>query len=196
MKRRQFVRNFAVLGGAFALGAPIPLAARRDHDLVIRNGWIIDGTGRDRFVGDVAIDGDRIAAVGRVSARGVREIDASGHVVAPGFIDVHSHAGLSPVTGPRAERRRRQGVTRVGVGRGGGRAGARDAGGRPNNANLAARWSGDRALSLRRSRRRRGTSSPVRACVCVCVCVGGYKRTNTQMRAEEHTCALQSHHEL
>jgi len=123
MKRRQFVRNSAVMGGALALGAPIPLAARRDHDLVIRNGWIIDGTGRDRFVGDVAIDGDRIAAVGRVSARGAREIDASGHVVAPGFIDVHSHAGLSLFIEPRAESRIRQGVTLEVVGQDGGSVG-------------------------------------------------------------------------
>jgi N-acyl-D-aspartate/D-glutamate deacylase len=61
------------------------------HDLVIRGGTIVDGTGRERFEGDVAIDAGRIAAVGRVAERGRRELSASGHVVAPGWVDVHTH---------------------------------------------------------------------------------------------------------
>jgi N-acyl-D-amino-acid deacylase len=61
------------------------------HDLVIRNGTIVDGTGRPAFTGDVAIDGDRIAAVGEVSARGRTEIDATGLHVTPGFVDIHTH---------------------------------------------------------------------------------------------------------
>jgi len=61
------------------------------HDLVIRGGTIVDGTGRARFEGDVAIDGDRIAALGRVAARGRRELDARHRVVTPGFVDVHTH---------------------------------------------------------------------------------------------------------
>ncbi len=61
------------------------------HDLVVRNGTIVDGTGRERFAGDVAIDGGRIAAVGSVAERGRREIDAAGQVVAPGWVDVHTH---------------------------------------------------------------------------------------------------------
>jgi N-acyl-D-aspartate/D-glutamate deacylase len=61
------------------------------HDLVIRGGTIVDGTGRERFEGDVAIDAGRIAAVGRVHERGRRELDAAGHVVAPGWVDVHTH---------------------------------------------------------------------------------------------------------
>jgi N-acyl-D-aspartate/D-glutamate deacylase len=61
------------------------------HDLVIRGGTIVDGTGRERFEGDVAIDAGRIAAVGSVAERGRRELDAAGHVVAPGWVDVHTH---------------------------------------------------------------------------------------------------------
>ena len=61
------------------------------HDLVIRNGTIVDGTGAERFVGDIAIDGDRIAAVGQVEAKGRREIDARGLLVTPGFVDIHTH---------------------------------------------------------------------------------------------------------
>jgi N-acyl-D-amino-acid deacylase len=61
------------------------------HDLVIKGGTIVDGTGRDTFVGDVAIDGDRIVAVGDVDGDARRTIDAEGRVVAPGFVDIHTH---------------------------------------------------------------------------------------------------------
>jgi len=61
------------------------------YDLVIRNGTIVDGTGEARFVGDVAIVGDRIAAVGTVDGPGTREIDATGLLVTPGFVDMHTH---------------------------------------------------------------------------------------------------------
>ncbi len=61
------------------------------HDLVIRGGTVYDGTGGDPFVADVAIDGARITAIGRVTARGAEEIDAQGQIVTPGFVDVHTH---------------------------------------------------------------------------------------------------------
>ncbi len=61
------------------------------HDLVIRNGTIVDGTGRPRFTGDVAVDGAIIVEVGRVGERGRREIDAGGLLVTPGFVDIHTH---------------------------------------------------------------------------------------------------------
>lgn len=61
------------------------------HDLVIRNGKVVDGTGvPGRFV-DVAIDGDRISVVGTVSEAGRNEIDAAGQLVTPGFVDIHTH---------------------------------------------------------------------------------------------------------
>ena len=63
----------------------------RTPDLVVRNGWIIDGSGGEPFRGDVAVVGGVIAEVGAVSARGREEIDASGLLVTPGFVDIHTH---------------------------------------------------------------------------------------------------------
>ena len=61
------------------------------HDIVIRGGQIVDGTGSEPVPGDVAIDGNTIAAVGRVDGQGRREIDAEDHLVTPGFVDLHTH---------------------------------------------------------------------------------------------------------
>ena len=61
------------------------------HDIVIRGGVIIDGTGKAAFTGDVAIAGDRIAAVGGKLGPARREIDAAGLLVTPGWVDVHTH---------------------------------------------------------------------------------------------------------
>lgn len=61
------------------------------HDLVIRGGTVVDGTGTPRFVADIAIDGRTITAVGKVEERGRREIDARGLLVTPGFVDIHTH---------------------------------------------------------------------------------------------------------
>jgi len=61
------------------------------HDLVIRGGTVIDGTGGEQVVADVAIDGGRISAVGNVSGAGREEIAATGKLVTPGFVDLHTH---------------------------------------------------------------------------------------------------------
>jgi N-acyl-D-aspartate/D-glutamate deacylase len=76
-----------------ALATPSNTHAQR-YDVIIRNGRVIDGTGNPWFMADVALDGDRIAAIGDLgAATAVREIDATGLYVTPGFIDAHSHAG-------------------------------------------------------------------------------------------------------
>lgn len=62
-----------------------------DFDLIIRGGTIVDGSGGAPFAGDVAIKGDRIAAVGAVAGTARTEIDARGRIVTPGFVDVHTH---------------------------------------------------------------------------------------------------------
>ena len=61
------------------------------HDIVIRNGLVVDGTGAPGRIAHVAIDGDRITAVGADVGKGRREIAAEGRIVTPGFVDIHSH---------------------------------------------------------------------------------------------------------
>ena len=61
------------------------------HDQVIRNGKIVDGTGAAAFMGDIAIDGDKIASIGGKAGAGRREINADGLLVAPGWVDIHTH---------------------------------------------------------------------------------------------------------
>ena len=94
-------------------------ARAAEFDLIIRHGRVVDGTGNPaRFV-DVAVKDGRIVVVGRVTGSGVSEVDASGLVVAPGFIDVHTHAD-EVAEHPLAENFLRMGVTTVVVGNCGG----------------------------------------------------------------------------
>ena len=86
------------------------------HDLVIRGGRVADGSGRPTFVADVAIDGDRIARVGRVDGRGAREIDAGGRLVTPGFVDIHTHLDAQLAWDPLATSSCWHGVTSVVIG--------------------------------------------------------------------------------
>ncbi len=82
------------------------------YDLVIRRGLIIDGTGQAGFPGDVAVVGDRVEAVGDLGDQtGQVEIDASGRVVCPGFIDLHSHSDIVLLAEPDAEPKVMQGIT-------------------------------------------------------------------------------------
>ena len=61
------------------------------YDLLIRGGLIVDGSGGEPFEGDVAIEGERIVAIGALSGSAREEIDARGKLVTPGFVDVHTH---------------------------------------------------------------------------------------------------------
>jgi N-acyl-D-aspartate/D-glutamate deacylase len=101
-----------------ALVSPV-WGAETDYDLLIRNGRIVDGTGNVWFTGDLAIRGDRIVAVGRVPARPAkRTIDARSLVVAPGFIDMHSHSDYLLLEDGLAQGKIRQGVTTEVLGEG------------------------------------------------------------------------------
>ena len=83
--------------------------------LVFRNGTVYDGTGAEGRVADVAVEDGRIAGIGRIDADAL-EIDASGLVVAPGFIDIHSHSDYTLLVDPRAVSAIHQGVTTEVVG--------------------------------------------------------------------------------
>src|SRR3954463_13780090 len=96
-------------------GSKVPAAAPQ-FDLIIHGGKIIDGTGNPWFYDDVAIKGDRITVIGEgASARALGEatrvIDATGLVVAPGFIDMHSHSDWLLLEDGNAQSKIRQGVT-------------------------------------------------------------------------------------
>jgi N-acyl-D-aspartate/D-glutamate deacylase len=93
-----------IVFAAFYLGAA-------EYDLIIRNGQVIDGSGNPWFRGDVAIQSDRIVKVGRMTAEAERVIDAAGLVVAPGFIDMHSHSDWVLFEDGNAQSKIRQGVT-------------------------------------------------------------------------------------
>lgn len=86
------------------------------HDLVIRNGVIVDGTGAPRFSGDVAVDGETITAVGEVAAAGRREIDADGKVVSPGWVDIHTHYDGQATWDPELAPSSTHGVTSIVMG--------------------------------------------------------------------------------
>jgi N-acyl-D-aspartate/D-glutamate deacylase len=90
--------------------------AMADYELIIRSGLVVDGDGGEPFEGDVAIDGGVIAAVGDISGRGDREIDAEGAVVAPGFVDVHTHYDGQATWDARLQPSSWHGVTTVVMG--------------------------------------------------------------------------------
>jgi N-acyl-D-amino-acid deacylase len=99
----------------------LPLVRADDptYDVMIRGGKIVDGSGNPWRLGDVAIRGDKIVAVGRVPpGKAAREIDATGLVVAPGFIDIHSHSDQLLLEDGNAPSKIRQGVTTEVLGEG------------------------------------------------------------------------------
>jgi N-acyl-D-amino-acid deacylase len=96
-----FFLLFAGAGNAFAL-----------HDIVIRGGTLYDGSGREPYIGDIAIDNDLITVLGDLSGvRGRTEVDARGYAVAPGFINMLSLASKTLAADPRALSDVKQGVT-------------------------------------------------------------------------------------
>ncbi len=81
-------------------------------DVLIKGGILIDGTGSPKLVGDVAVNGDEIAEVGRLdSAQAAETIDAKGLFVCPGFIDIHSHSDFNILADPPGQSKIQQGVT-------------------------------------------------------------------------------------
>src|SRR5439155_1427411 len=101
-----------------ALGGrgPDPLQEVWMADLVVRGALLCDGSGHEAARGDLAVAGDRIAAVGHVGERGAREIDGAGLALAPGFIDVHTHYDCQLFWDPQASPSPWHGVTTVVMG--------------------------------------------------------------------------------
>ena len=94
----------------------LPLVASAENfDVLIRHGLVVDGTGNPGYHADVAVKDGRIAAIGKIDGTAKEEIDAMGMVVAPGFIDVHTHAD-DVADFPEAENFLRMGVTSIVVG--------------------------------------------------------------------------------
>ena len=94
-----------------------------DYDLVIHGGVIVDGSGSQAFRADIGIRDSKIAGIGSIDPEsGTSIIEAQGLVVAPGFIDIHSHSDITLIVNPKAESKVRQGVTTEVVGNCGGSA--------------------------------------------------------------------------
>jgi N-acyl-D-amino-acid deacylase len=106
MKRRS-----ALLLALLAISLPLTLRAQT-YDVIIRHGRVVDGSGNPAFFADVGVKDGRIAAIGRVAGEAKTEINASGLIVAPGFIDVHTHAD-EIADMPGAENFVRMGVTTI-----------------------------------------------------------------------------------
>jgi N-acyl-D-amino-acid deacylase len=105
------MRLLSISLGVFLTAFPA-LADDAPYDLIIRHAKLVDGTGNPWVYADVAVRGDRIVAVGRVPAGPAkRDIDAKGLVVAPGFIDMHSHSDTLLLEDGNAPSKVRQGVT-------------------------------------------------------------------------------------
>ncbi|HSS14697.1 MAG TPA: amidohydrolase family protein [Rhizomicrobium sp.] len=97
-----------LVGSSTLTGTAQPVA---EADLLIKGGQVIDGTGGPRMQADVAITGGRIVYVGRAPVKAKRVIDATGKVVAPGFIDMHSHSEFGLAFDGRGLSKITQGVT-------------------------------------------------------------------------------------
>lgn len=112
--RRYIPGRLAALGLAFVLTSCGMVPPTPDYDLLIRGGTIVDGTGAAAYAADLAIEGGVIARIGDLEGvSATRVIDASGLVVTPGFIDLHTHADRNILDNPDAENYLRQGVTTI-----------------------------------------------------------------------------------
>jgi N-acyl-D-amino-acid deacylase len=112
--RRVFLTILTLFGALVAFEPSPGSTSLQDaaYDLVLRNGKIVDGTGNPWYYADLAVKGDKIVALGKIAANTAkREIDVKGRVVAPGFIDMHSHSDFTILDDGKAMSKITQGVT-------------------------------------------------------------------------------------
>ena len=118
--RLSAIGYLALLASLTACGMAPPQSGDGPYDVILENGWIIDGTGNPRYRGDVAISGDRIAAIGFLGSAAAREtVDVSGLVVAPGFIDMMGQSETNVLIDNRVLSKVTQGITTEVTGEGG-----------------------------------------------------------------------------
>lgn len=114
--RRKFLTQSTqvVMGAGFFGTGVITMSGCNSNqfDIIIKNGWLYDGTGAEPRQTDLGIRADKIAAISDLSAAsGHRVLDANGQAVCPGFIDIHTHTDIQLLVNPKAESKIRQGVT-------------------------------------------------------------------------------------
>lgn len=123
MQKKSLLLGAVIVAATALLFQPPVISSPAAFDLLLKGGRIVDGTGNPWFIADLAIKDGRIAALGKLDAQvAARVIDASGLIVAPGFIDVHTHIESSIANLPQAENFLRLGVTSVVTGNCGGSA--------------------------------------------------------------------------
>lgn len=114
MNRRTFLyaTTTTISGALVGCSSGLFLSSRNQFDLLLKNGAVIDGTGKNEFLADIGIRDGIITAMGKIdSASADRIIDAAGLNVVPGFIDIHTHTDSAILRLPTADSKVRQGVT-------------------------------------------------------------------------------------
>ncbi len=120
LSRRRLLTSALALAGTACAGPSVQRASRKKYDLVLRGGTVFDGSGAPGVDADVGVLGGRIAFIGKLPDGDAREeLDARGLAVAPGFVDLHSHADGRIFDEPSVESVLRQGITTVVVGQDG-----------------------------------------------------------------------------
>ncbi|MFH0733382.1 MAG: D-aminoacylase [bacterium] len=108
LTRRDFIKTSTILAAGLTMGFRVT----NRFDTIIKNGTIINGTGKTLFKGDVGIIGDKITAIGNLADSSADLIiDATGKMVSPGFIDIHTHTDIELLVNPSGDSKIRQGVT-------------------------------------------------------------------------------------
>lgn len=116
ISRRKFIEVSSIAGAGTLLLGSSPFKTiftrARGFDILIKNGTVIDGTGKKEFIADVGIKDGRIVHIGKINdAEALQVINAEGLKISPGFIDIHSHTDADLIINPKAESKIRQGVT-------------------------------------------------------------------------------------